>query len=232
MERTGPVSLADSKRQGGVAVSINIYLTEAVREHTALKTVQGKKPGDEYFTLDGINIFRNNGRLYVIHGEHNPIPAILVKFVDEISYYDWIPRMCPRECGIYKHESAEGELVPDNGGGKEPKYKVFFKAKNMEDIWELVRLIKIGDIRPDQSYEKPQDGKSAKELAEEVACLKRENGQLKGRLVDLDRLADINFNLHKLRVELGRSRWPICLRVKVLRAISDIFHSGPNESQF
>lgn len=220
-------------------MSVNIYLTEAVRKHADLKTVQGQKPGNEYFNLAGMDIFRNDGRLYVIHSERNPVPEVLKDFVDEISYYDWIPRMGPREFGVYKHESAEGELVPDNGGGKEPKYRVSFKAKNMEDIWELVYLIKVGGIRPDQSYERPQDGKSAKELAAEVARLERENGRLeaensrmKDRLGDLDKLADINFNLHGLHVVLGRSRWPICLKAKVLNAISNILNPKSGESQF
>jgi len=205
-------------------MSVNIYLTEVVRNAEGFKSVPHEDGSGDKMTIHGMNVFRQHGRLYVMHGDRDPISEVLKEFVDEISYHEWIPRVAPRESGIYKCGSAEGELIPDNAGGKEPKYRMSFRAKTMEDIWELVRLIKIGGIRPIQSYEGPQGSKSAKELAEEVVRLENENSRLKERLVDLDKLSEINLNLQRLHAMLLITRRPLCQRTKVLTAISDVLY--------
>ncbi|MCX6719181.1 MAG: hypothetical protein NTZ38_02275 [Candidatus Taylorbacteria bacterium] len=55
------------------------------------------------------------------------------------------------------------------------------KAKSLKTAWELVRRIKIGSIRPTESYEGQQQGKSRPQLEADLA-------ELQSRIEEIERL--------------------------------------------
>jgi len=118
----------------------------------------------------------SDGRWYYDLYSDQRIHPKLVGLVDEVSMRDRIQVShsiyARREAGIYNHETARAEVsVPQRGFGKDTDYhqNISISAKNMEDARELLHLIKTGQIRPTESYEGPQTGKSAAELHEELA---------------------------------------------------------------
>ena len=203
-------------------MSVNIYLTEAVKDLEGFSTKPYPDGSGDDARIDGMHLFHDKGRWYVMHSDSDPVPAVLKDVVDKISYREWIPRMAPREAGIYNHETAEGELVLDSRGGKEPKYQLSFTAKKMEDIWELVRLIKVGDIRPTQSYEGPQDGKSLKELIAEVTRLAEENKHLSERQAEYRKLCGKDLALRIFAEDLSEESFPFCSKARIIKAIGKI----------
>lgn len=150
-------------------MTVDVYLKEEVRE------LPGFKIGhDNVVTLNGMRVFgfgEENNRLHIMWNKKALIPDELADFVKEVSCYDTIPRMGYRESGIYRHESAQCELIPiDNGSFNREKlaYGLGVTAKNMEDLKAILHLVKTGRIRPKESYDCPQDGKTREQLESEL----------------------------------------------------------------
>ena len=163
----GQQTLANSKRQEGDNMSVNLYLKNEVRNLPGFKTERYKDDSGEKITFKGVNFCGEKGRIYAMWTEDSPIPDEFKDFVDEISFYQTIPQMGRRESGVYRHESARCELTPgDHGNNRrdKPIYLLKISAKNLEDIQELLHKIKTGSVRPDESYEAPQGGESRAEL--------------------------------------------------------------------
>jgi len=140
-------------------MSVNVYLNEKVRE------------------LPGFNCEQlrdDKGRLYLVWSDDAPIPGELKDLVAEISCHDSFPQLGRREAGIYRHKTAECELVPENWTTA-MVYKIKVVGRNLEDIRAIVRFVKIGhksdgsSFRPEESYEGPQSGKSCQQLEDELA---------------------------------------------------------------
>lgn len=200
-ERTGPVTLANSGRQGEKKMSVNLYFSEAIRQLPNFKsTPYGDGSGDN-MKVGSVNIHADKGRLYAMWNEEIPIPEELNDVVEEVSLYNTIPQMAHRESGIYRHESAECELMPgDHGSSKreKPVYLLRAKAKNFQDIQQLIHLIKTGKVRPDESYEGHQQGKHRQQLEAELA--KSQHYQH----IYCEANKRLNAEMAELRVELQR----------------------------
>lgn len=196
-------------------MSINLYLNNKVRELARFKSTPYPDGSGDKMTINGINLFGDKGRLYLMCSEDFVIPDELKDLVDDVSCYETIPQMAPRESGVYRYESAECELTPEDYGNakrEKPVYKLKIKAKKLEDIQALVHKVKTGTIRPDESYEGPQGGMSRAELERELSLSR------KLLLDSCEKLQDMQV----LSLNLRYSRWPFCMSKRVAQRIMKI----------
>lgn len=153
-------------------MSVNLYLNNKVRELEGFKSERYKDNSGDKITLNGAHVSNDKGRLYLAWSEDAPVPSELTDLVEEISCYETIPQMGRRESGIYRHESAECELTPEDYGNAKrdkPMYRLKITATKIEDIKVIIHKVKTGTIRPEESYEGHQQGKSRSELERALA---------------------------------------------------------------
>jgi hypothetical protein len=154
-------------------MSINVYLRgEEVRKLADFKVCPRTEKGQswEEYKLPGIDYLRRDkGRwLLNLSDPTDPVPAIIADIVDEISLYENFAQVSARETGVYRYRSAEGTLEV-NQHDRKAGYQVKILGKKMEDIRTLLRLIKTGAIRPEESYEGPQSGRPKRDLELQLA---------------------------------------------------------------
>lgn len=154
-------------------MSINLYLKKNWQNNSEASRLTLKS--------DGV------GRTFIaLPSGETSIPSIVAEMVEEISLFEEIaPARFFRELGIYKLEGvkdveAEVDFTPNSAF-----YRIRIRGKKMEDIIGLFRAIKVGSIRPDESYEAPQGGKSRQQLEAELTATQQ---QLSGAQSDLSRL--------------------------------------------
>lgn len=203
-------------------MSLYVYLRgDEVKKIEGFTTTlrQGGKPVQEWneYKLSGVSIhYDENGRWHIFLSEPtDSVPAVVADIIEEVSLHKYLNNR--REEGIYRYESAEAEIDRQSAGGKF-LYRVRIKAKKMEDLLELFRNIKIGSIRPDESYEGQQNGLSRAELEEELKQLQDKFGNLKGHYdVFCRRLRAVQEFLDTLRA----SSWPFCTKSSVAKRITE-----------
>lgn len=127
-----------------------------------------------------------------------------------------------RETGIYRHDGAEAE-VEINNSGKAPAYFVKMTGKKMESCKELFRRIKTGTIRPEESYEGRQQGKSRVELEDELTQTK---SSLDLSKADLSIAQDRVREARRLAETLSRAKWPWCRNQTVAAKINLALNAG------
>jgi hypothetical protein len=152
-------------------MSVNVYFNNKIREFGGFKSKPYKDNSGDEMTLNGMHVFGDKGRLYLMWSEDAVIPDELKDLVEEISCYESIPQMAHRESGIYRHETAECELTPEDYGNakrEKPVYKLKITAKNLGDIQAIMHKVKTGAIRPEESYEGHQQGKHRQQLEAEL----------------------------------------------------------------
>lgn len=202
-------------------MSLNVYWKEEVVGHAGFVSKPKLSKGElwEEHSIVGISIFRNTGRWYSIFGnpETDRVPAAVVNMVDEISFWDYIPSHPKREAGVYHHASAEAEVQPYSDG-KGNKNQVRVIAKKMGDVVELLRMIKAGSIRPDESYEGQQNGMSRAELEANMEHLRARFDDLHNALQIVNRKVRA---VHEFREGLRTSFWPFCFRNSVMERITE-----------
>lgn len=201
-------------------MSINVYLKgDEVTKLKDFKTkqMQNRDRQWEEYGLPGVSIWREKGRWYITLNEPTePIPAAVAGIVEEISFRVWIPGSPSREAGIYRHESAEAEVGTDKSSG-DLKYEIRIRAKNMADLLELYRKIRIGSIRPAQSYEGEQGGSSRAELVAAIRDLEQRRYEAACKLAALKvALRDFCWGT------LESAGWPFCSKKTVSVKIREI----------
>ena len=139
-------------------MSINVYLKDGVEQLEEFQTKERKSKDEqqwnEYY-LPGLQVSRDKGRWYFyLHELTDPIPPIVRDLVDEISFYDRIPRRPERAIGIYKHDDAEAEL---DRSGEAVSYGLRIRGKSMGNMLELYRRIRAGKITPMESWDTEQE---------------------------------------------------------------------------
>lgn len=191
-------------------MSTRVYLTDEVMKLEGFSNVTDGC-GERGFPLVRIN--DNNGRLYLNISYGNPVPAIVAGVVDEVSIFEVIPGQPSRETGIYNLESATAMVEFCHcDHGVVVRREITITAKTLEDAREILRRIKIGSIRPDESYEGQQSGMSRVELEAELARMKQgANGALESLKADLRTLCR--------ELEKG---WPFCTKDGVRDRISTL----------
>ncbi len=192
VERTGPVTLPIPERQKEKVMSINVYLSGEVRELPEYKSQPGRNGTADQTTIFGEYVYDRDSTPYISWREDNDIPDALKNLVVRISCHEEIPRMGPRESGVYRHGSAVCELTPGERGNSRrelPVYSLRIIADNMEDLRAILHMVKTGAIRPEESYEGRQNGKSRKQLENELMQTQQQLGgalatirELRGRL--------------------------------------------------
>jgi len=178
-------------------MSVNVYLDKGVRELAGFKSQPlGGNAGDK-LTFNGEYVFSDKSRLYLMWSEFAVIPDELKDLVEEISCYEVIPQMGARESGIYRHESAECELMPEDYGNakrEKPMYRLKIRAKKMEDIRALLHMVKTGTIRPVESYEEPQGGKTRRQLESELTQTQQQLSEARETIKEIGELARLGEN--------------------------------------
>lgn len=213
-------------------MSTNLYLNNKVKTLNGFKSTPNKDHSGNDMTINGMYLFGSGkGRLYLMWNEDDTIPEELKDLVEEVSCRETIPQMSRREAGVYRHESAECELTPeDHGNGKygKPVYMLKVVAKNIQDAKEILHKIKTGAIRPDESYEGPQGGKNRRQLENELldAQLKLKEYQttIDGYTMALEMLWKRNFHLSALARDFhNHSFWsPLIFKRTVTLKIKEI----------
>ena len=210
-------------------MSVNVYFNEKVRELPGCKSVPYADGSGNTITLDGISLFSKNGRMFAMWSENAPIPENLKNLVEEVSYHEAIAQMGHRESGIYRYRSATCELMPRDDGNAERKkllYVLKITARNMEDVRELMHMVKTGMIRPDESYEGLQSGKSHAELEVEVDLWKATSrGLQQNFVVAQDKVTRVEGYLTELISSESTwpwNWWPLVIRTGVIQRLNAI----------
>ncbi len=182
-------------------------------------------------------LYSDNGRWYAILSDWaEAVPTLIVSIVDEISWIGHIPANPPREIGRYVHESAKATLdgvVECASKGGPGKIKLVIVAKKMEDLLELRHRIRVGSIRPVESFEGPQGGKSRTELEAEIDALKVKldlvGGSREYARSNNDRMLKTLFGISAALNGLSNSRWPLMVRKSAIEKLRAELQAGVAE---
>lgn len=197
-------------------MSVHLYLQDAVREHQEFESVPAPFSDrcEPTVTLKGIRLYREQDQFYLpLNDENCDVPDGLENFIKKITFRDGIRQLSSRETGIYREGSAVGHLDLDE---KKSTYKIKISATSMDDIRNLLRKVRTGTIRPDESYEGAQVGKTRKQLEDEVAQLQRECARAK---VELDRLKNAWKQVEDWVSKLNTRFWPFCSKNAIVKKI-------------
>lgn len=216
-------------------MSLNVYFTQEIQKLRDF-TVESYKDGSTKRSIDGLFLHNEYGRLYAFMNENSVLllPGHIKDCIEEVSFYETIPQMAKRVAGIYRHKSAEGELEPDYS--KHVVYKVKIKGRNMEDVCELLQMIKVGSIRPEpeDSYENTQTTVCSRaQLEAELKGAYMERDDLSRRLdlseatfrnaeYKLRKACDKNFLLRRLAAALRKGFWKFGSKDAIAKRIDDI----------
>lgn len=224
-------------------MSVNMYLSDKVRELDGFKSERYSDNSGDKMTLNGVHVFGDKSRLYMMWSEDAPVPDELKDLVEEFSCYEAIPQMGRRESGIYRHESARCELTPEDYGNakrEKPLYKLKVTAKSLEDIKVILHKVKTGTIRPVESYEERQGGKTRQQLESELVQTQQQLGEAWATITNLRmELADANqsfvyykkdssivramiVQLHQLARVMDCSWFPLIFKSTVAKQIDTI----------
>jgi hypothetical protein len=246
----GPVSLSNTPGNINSTMSTNAYVDEEkIRAATGFSETPYDQKGGGGINFRDISLFRGNGRLHAMLGDDEVLPAFLVEFVTDVSYYAKISdtNRVNRELGIYNHESAQAEVEIQSMGKDRLGYMAKVRGTKLEDCRELVRQIKAGLIRPTESYEGSQQGMSRQDLEKELGrvtdlverqapeledtrnrlaqseSLNREHVDRLNGLCDKLRIADGRVRAaYKVAADLSNARfqWPWCSKQSIATLIN------------
>lgn len=199
-------------------MSVNVYLSDEVLN---LKGFKSNPESEEKMSFNGLSVYKEHSELYLSWDLDTPIPKGIEEFVTRISCHEVILKLGHREAGVYMYESAECKLVPDDMGvrSSKPVYKVRVTGKNLQDIREVLHRVKVGTIRPDESYEGSQLGKSRAKLEEEVATLEANLVLCRAGYAKEFRK---NRLVREFIEDLDAGWWPLCFLSKVSSNIKAI----------
>lgn len=121
---------------------------------------------------EGFTIYHTSGRWYFNIDLVSPIPAELQKLVVEYSLYAFIPSRPYRERGIYQRADAKAEV--DWLDTKHNQLSVKIRGTSRKEISDLFDAIRIGKIRPVESFDGNQNGKSRSEIEDDLEKVQNE----------------------------------------------------------
>ena len=225
-------------------MSLNVYFTPEVEKNVPNFKRDSHKDGSEKLSVCGLSLYKDDGRLYAILGQldRSRVSDELEQYVDEFSFYGSLPGTPARETGVYTYESATAELEQDNLA-KVFAYRVKISAKKLEDIRTLLHQIKVGSIRPDESYEGPQGGMSRAELEAELERTRSELEDVRKELSlsettfyhheeSFRRARDKNVAFRQLANILHVEEWPLCTKERVVRMMREILDKEGRSYEF
>lgn len=210
-------------------MSTYVYFDSKIKEHAGFKSRPYKDSSGDDMKIFGENLFQELGGLRMTLGDGEEVPEELMNLVQGVSLHENIACTPARERGIYRHQSAEGE-VDVYSGGRITQYAVKIRGKELADVRELYQKIRVGTIRPETSYDGPQGGKSRTELEKELERASKDLRVANQALLDKCNYEDAcSHRLRALMGKLQRGRLPFCLYTKgmVIRMIERILAVEP-----
>ena len=207
-------------------MSINLYLKQRETEECPkFKRTERYEKGQrwEELRLDDTFLFNDKGVWRVSWSEGTEISPWLEELVDTVSLHEAFPMAGSRETGIYRHEGAGGKLDTRSASKGQREYWVEIRGKNLSDVRELLHLIRVGKVRPVESFEGAQDGRSRQELEEKLRYTERHNTMLQA-LVDQNDVwrKKLKADLEQFVEGLGFGRSPFYRKGTVQQRISNI----------
>lgn len=177
---------------------------------------------EEWFVPGIITLAHERGSCFLTLNEvSDPIPPAIKDLIGFVTLREH-HSASKRESGIYRYETAEAEVIMDSSG---KSVSIFIRGKSKEDALDLLKKIKTGTIRPEESYEAPQDGMSSGEIRAKLTELERENSTLRSYITTSNEHAsDLRAGVKKYISTLSDSRMPIVLSRKVIDKLESIFN--------
>ena len=214
-------------------MSLNVYFKPEIENSPNLKK-DSYKDGSDKWSIGGLSLYRDDGSLYAMLGQldRSRVPAELEQYVDEFSLYEGMPAMVRRETGRYNHATAEAKLELYESG-KTIHYRVRIVGKKLEDVSTLLEMIKVGSIRPDESYEGSQSGMSRADLEAELERTRKELESVCKELAlsyaqfhqaqdGFHSACDKNVEFRELANTLHEEVWPLCTKERAVRMIREV----------
>lgn len=165
---------------------MRVYLKPEVAEGSNEQGVKWVHGGS--YELFALKVEEEDFRWYLYFNDYgSKLPAELDGMVEGVSIFEATPAYATREMGQYQHNTATAEVEVQRRDHDKSLYRLEVKAEKLEDARELIHLFKVGKIRPVESYEGSQLGKSRAELEEEVVLAKMMVDRLIDRLRTLER---------------------------------------------
>jgi hypothetical protein len=211
-----------------MAMSINVYLRgEKAKDLPGFHDYPYKGNHEiEYhtYTAADLRLHNDGGRWYItLDRPEDIIPVVVKDLVEEISFVDYealagLPR---REAGIYRYQKATATV---EAGGPQRKPGIRIRSETMEDLRELLKKILTGTVRPDESFEREQNGESCAEIMRERSSLAEHDRELYGRLASERAEVDIFLRDLSSRPRWWRifRWWPLCSRKRVLARLQRV----------
>ncbi len=212
-------------------MSMNVYLKESVRNASGFKSDRPVDDAENNISVNGIILYSEKGRLYVMLDDNGVIPSILVEHVDEISVHtSFSAERTHRETGVYTLDDAKAELNY-SFGGKTMLYLIKTKGKKLDSVQALIHKIKTGSVRPTESYEGRQQGMSKEELEIELGNCKADLAALQSKLTqsEADRILAVGkvHSAYRLAAGFENRRWQFISKQKVAAMILAAINAAP-----
>ncbi len=210
--------------------SINVYINQEIRKDPKFTSKPYSDNSGFELKIDGLSITVDKKRLCIMPGD-GPIPEAVLPYVEAVSIHEFISaERSYRETGIYRlgeDATAEVQLIDT---GKTPSYFIIVTSKKMEAGLELLHKIKIGALRPDESYEGTQQGQSRADLEAELRTAKAALVATRAALSESQSELAIAQNrvtaAYRLAAKLDRQKWPVCLSPVVASSITAALNAG------
>lgn len=191
---------------------IRVSLKKEVEGCTGYK--EEERAGNKSYYLENLRLWRDDRRnnLYIeVKPTGDETPTIVQEndLVDGVSLYQAFPARAMRDRGVYTYKTATAELEL-NTRSEIAEYEIHVTAKNVDDLRELLRLVKSGDISPKTNYDGPPRPPRANAQAQEIALEKAkfEVSNLRKGIVRL--VADL------------KEGFPLCSRRNIIKILKGI----------
>ncbi|MBI2039397.1 MAG: hypothetical protein HYT22_03955 [Candidatus Niyogibacteria bacterium] len=157
-------------------MNVRAYLNLNVKDAPHFKTKK-YRDGVEQNTFHNIRVYEEKGRWFAeIYDLSDEFPQAIVNVIEEVSFRGGHQINARREAGVYRHKTATARVdvvAPETYSNRSPfRFDFNIRAKNLEDLRELYHMIRVGSIRPEESYDGPQSGMSRVELEAEFRELR------------------------------------------------------------
>ncbi|MDA2922129.1 hypothetical protein MYX07_02560 [Patescibacteria group bacterium AH-259-L07] len=192
---------------------LHVYFKYEIKDLAEFETTDvNEKHGNVHkkCRYKGVRVYRDRGVWYTSDFDlEDPIPERILKDITDVSFHDYLPISTQREIGIYRDGRRFGDAV---GELKEPtgsSYPLEIRAKGPKNVAKLYYAIRNGSVRPKESWESEQSGKSRQELKAE---LKRLELIVRGKsaLLESESLR-MKREIERLS-EISQGLWPWCAK--------------------
>jgi hypothetical protein len=141
-------------------MSIRGYLNSKVRSLEGI-IIDAKSSSVQ---VKGESVCDFNTQPYIYLNDYDDeVPEIFEDMIERFSMHHSIPTKPHREFGIYKFKTAEAVIEHDS----QTMISIRANGVKLDDIRNLINMIKTGTLRPKESHEGLQSGKSKQEIEEE-----------------------------------------------------------------